>query len=399
MGLHYKDGLLSLGETELHPLLPLAEKGCGRPFYVYDLEGMVLRLKSLRAAAPRLEVFYALKANGAAPLLKRFLAEGTGIDTVSAGEIKKALSAGFTPGKIIFSGVGKTKDELRFALEKGIAQINVESPQELKRIAEIAMSLGKKASIAFRMNPDVDPKTHPYITTGFRENKFGMDPSFLPELKEILRANEGVLELQGLTIHIGSQIRSLEVFEAAISRTKEVFKTLRDEGFPMKTFDVGGGVGIDYEHAHQLPSADFTRLENYGRMVERILGDLPERIFCEPGRILVAASGALIGEVQYSKKTPYKNFLVLNTGIHHLIRPALYQAKHRVLPLKEHKSEALQCFDVVGPICESSDVLARGVPLPDLSPGEFVAIADAGAYGYTMASGYNDHELPEEVFV
>ena len=397
MAFTYRDGRLWAGsETNGTDLLDLAKK-YDRPVYVYDLGDIVNRIRRLRDSFGSLPVsiHYAVKANANPEILRAMAKEGIGVDTVSGGEIQAALENGFTAQSVIFSGVGKTKAEIELAIQSDIKQINVESPQELERIAEIARRLGRKPSVAFRMNPDVNPQTHPYITTGFRENKFGMDVSFLPELKSIVRKKADFLRLRGVTLHIGSQLLELSSLRDAISKTAAVYKELQAEGFNVDRFDIGGGLGINYGTDNN--EDDFQRINEYGKMVRDLLGELNCEVIAEPGRILVARSGILIGEVQYIKKTQFKTFAILNTGMHHLLRPALYQAKHRVLPLINPPKVQLQKYDVVGPICESSDFLAKDVELPQLNAGDYLAMADAGAYGFSMASFYNRHALPQEV--
>lgn len=398
MGLIYKDRVLHFGEEHLLPLPQLIRENGSDPFYLYDLDGMRTRLKTLRAVFPGIEVHYAMKANSAKRVLRTFLSEGSGVDVVSGGEIRRALESGFQGKDIIFSGVGKTRNEIDLALGLEIRQLNVESPAELKRIVEMARAMGKQPRVAFRINPDVDAKTHPYITTGFRENKFGMGEEFIPELKEILREAKGAVKLVGLTMHIGSQLQDVAPIEAAIGKTRAVYDFFLRDGHPLETLDVGGGLGINYKEEHRIPSRDLELLEGYGAMLKRALRGFTGKVLCEPGRILVGSCGALIGEVQYIKASSDRSFLVLNTGIHHLIRPALYQAFHRILPVEEHSERRKISYDIVGPICESSDVLGKGREMPEIFAGEFVAIADAGAYGYSMASGYNEHDLPAQYF-
>lgn len=396
MGLIYQGDRLFFGEKNPADLVALAQQ-FGSPFYVYDLDGMRERAHALLKAIPGIEAHYAMKANGARPVLENFLRQGLGVDVVSGGEIKTALAAGFKPKDIIFSGVGKTKEELGLAIGLGIKQINIESPGELKRILEIARTMKLVPDLAFRINPDVDAKTHPYITTGFRENKFGMGEHFFPELMQLLRANPGSANLVGLTMHIGSQIQDLKPMEDALVIGLEAFRSFQREGFPLKTLDIGGGLGISYADEHTIPGKDFSLLEGYGAMVRRVLKDFEGRILCEPGRILVGSRGTLVGEVQYVKETPFRNFLILNTGMHHLLRPTLYQAVHRALPLLKTNRPS-KTYDLVGPICESSDVLGKERVMPTLLEGEFLAFADAGAYGMSMASNYNEHPMPKELF-
>lgn len=409
MPFFYDDGSLCAETTEgTRRLIDLARENDG-PIYVYLLKDILANCQRLRAAFGSLpiSIHYAMKANANAMILSHLAREGLGVDTVSGGEINSALAAGFSPEAIIFSGVGKTRHELELAVRLGIKQINVESPQELYRLGEIACRLGKTVDVAFRMNPDVNPKTHPYITTGFRENKFGMDETFLPELREILRrhrrpdggpgghAEAGGLRLRGLTLHIGSQITELDCLRDAINKTILIYKSLCAEGYRLDRFDIGGGLGIDYGSPRN--EAELKLVEAYGRMVQDTLSPLGASILTEPGRILVARAGLLIGEVQYIKQTASKTFAILNTGMNHLLRPALYQARHRVLPLTTRPESNRHIYDIVGPICESSDFLAKDVELPEVRPGDFVAMADAGAYGFSMASQYNQHALPREI--
>ncbi len=393
----YYDGHLWAGKPGAGQDLLTLARSYDRPLYVYSLPDVTARARRLRAVFDSLPIslHYAMKANANADLLKSLAREGHGVDTVSGSEIEDAMLAGFEPEKIIFSGVGKTKMEIELAIRHGIKQINVESPQELARIGQIATHLNKKINVAFRMNPDVNPQTHPYITTGFRENKFGMDESFLPELKELLRQYEERVVLRGLTFHIGSQVTGLSSFREAIEKTILVYQSLRSEGYPLDRFDIGGGLSVDYSTADVEPEHQL--MQDYGRMARELLAPLKCEIMIEPGRILVARAGLLIGEVQYVKSTAYKNFAILNTGMHHLLRPALYQAVHRVLPLEQKQVTSLRRYDVVGPICESSDFLARDVTLPLVASGDYLAIADTGAYGYSMASLYNRHALPLEI--
>lgn len=369
------------------------------PFYVYALNDVIERARRLKGSfgSQHVSIHYAMKANGNADLLRALAREGLGADTVSGGEIEDALSAGFAPSTIIFSGVGKTVREIELAVRLRIKQINVESPQELERVAQVARRLGGSADVAFRMNPDVSPQTHPYITTGFRENKFGMDESFLPELKRILGANRDALCLRGLTLHIGSQLTELKSLEDAVTKTLPVFRAFRAEGHPVDRFDIGGGLGIDYASADT--ENEFALIADYGRMAHRLLGQENCETLCEPGRILVARAGLLVAQIQYVKTTPHKTFAILDTGMHHLLRPALYQAKHRILPLEKRPDSESRTYDIVGPVCESSDFLAKDVRLPRLEQGDYLAIADAGAYGFSMASRYNRHAMPAEIIL
>ncbi len=368
----------------------------GSPIYLYDLDSMLKSVRDFKEAFDgKVEIHYAAKANAHPEILKAFKKEKIGVDTVSWGEALDCLEAGFKPEDIIFSGVAKTEQELKEAVKKQNKQINVESPQELIRIGELSQKYKKKTKVAFRMNPNVNPNTHPYITTGFRENKFGMDASFLPELRGILRKYSKYLDLKGLTLHVGSQLRDLTGILEAIQKTIPVYLDFKNAGYKLETFDIGGGIGIAYEGGETID------LKVYAQAVQELLEPLNCRILTEPGRIFVGAHGLLVSEIQYIKKNPFKNFAIVNTGMHHLMRPALYQAFHRIEKVadKAASSAVSEVYDIVGPICESSDVLGRDRYLPSLRQGDLLAILDAGAYGYSMASFYNAHALPREIII
>jgi diaminopimelate decarboxylase len=400
MAFFYDQGRLMVGESTPVDVSELVAGQTG-PVYVYDLDNVVKRFgllkASLEADGPlRHTIHYAMKANSHPKILKTLADLGAGVDTVSGGEVRLAIEAGVPANRIILSGVAKTVREIEYALTHDIKQINVESPQELLRIAEVAKRLGKTANVAFRMNPDVNPKTHPYITTGFRENKFGMDDSFLPELIQILRAEPKALRLRGLTQHIGSLLFDLEVMKEAIEKTIRIHHRLVGEGFALDRLDIGGGLGIRYETPDE--SSELELVRQYGRMVRETIKGLDVELLTEPGRVIVGRCGLLVGEVQYIKKAPAKTFAILDTGMHHLLRPALYSAKHRIVPLLEG-TLTKQNYDIAGPICESSDILAKDVVLAEIHQGDKIGIADAGAYGFVMASRYNAHELPQEIVI
>jgi diaminopimelate decarboxylase len=341
---------------------------------------------------------YALKANTNATLVKVLHAAGAGVDVVSLGELEHALHLGFAPEKIVFSGVGKSAQELHRAVEVDIAQINIESLPELLRLLRICQAEHKTARVAVRLNPDVEAKTHPYIQTGFRDNKFGVDEATLPELLDVIANHPAHLSLQGLTLHIGSQIRDLQAFREAFKKTKFLWLALKKRFANLCTLDIGGGLGIDYTAA--ASDADARALKAYLQLVGEELGDLPEdvRLLAEPGRILVARCGLLICQVEYIKQTAFKNFAIVNTGMHHLLRPALYQAHHRIERVSGGAGAPV-VYDVVGPICESSDTLGRARPLARLAEGDKLAVFDAGAYGAVMACQYNLHDKPREYVI
>lgn len=363
------------------------------PFYVYDLDLIERQTRLLQSVLPaHTDIHFAMKANSNPGILKFLRKLGLGVDTVSGGEIQRALDVGYGPAEILFSGVGKTETELSLAIKLGIKLVNVESPQELERLGRLARRARKAVALGFRLNPDVRAGTHPYISTGAHANKFGMAFSSLPELKAILKKYRGFLELCAVDFHIGSQLTRLGPLERAIRRTLPIFEHLRAEGYPLRYFDIGGGLGIRYKDETAIDPAD------YGKMVSKHLGGLNGRILTEPGRVLVGEAGILVTEVQYIKSSPSKTFAIVDTGMHHLIRPALYGAYHEIVPLKARKGRA-QVYDVVGPICESSDVLAYDRKLPALKQGDILLIQNAGAYGYSMASHYNLQDPPAEILV
>ena len=363
------------------------------PLYVYSTSVIQERLKAyLQAFEHQVDVHFSMKCNDNQQILQLIQKQRVGVDVVSLGEMNKALLAGFQPSDFVFSGVAKTTEELEFAIQKNIKQINVESPQELERLGQLTQNLQKSISVAFRYNPDVSPETHPHITTGFRENKFGMDSSFLAEIEYLLKKYPQLI-LRGVTLHIGSQILDITVMKEAILKTIPIYQHFQSLGFPVDRFDVGGGLGISYYLEQKSP-----HLKDYGRVVRDLLKGLGCQILGEPGRIIMAPAGVLLTEVQYVKNTSFKNFAMVNTGMHHLLRPALYNAYHDIKLLDERKG-AEMVYDIVGPICESADVLGKSRSLKQLKQGDLLAILNVGAYGYVMANNYNSHPLPQEVLI
>lgn len=371
----------------------------GTPIYVYDLDGFRQRLNFFKSHVPQNgRVFYALKANNNPHILKMICEAGFGVDVVSQGEMECALKAGFLANQIIFSGVGKTVKEIRRAIELQISQINVESEPELRRIVECAREMKKTINVAFRVNPDVDANTHPYIRTGFRDNKFGIDFTEISNLLALVKENTSAVKLVGLTLHIGSQIREIGPFKAAIQKALALYKSLKANGYPVSVLDVGGGLGIDYQNSNI--SADERLIENYFAVIQELLVGEVENVYFEPGRILVARFGALVTEIQYVKRTPFKNFIIVDTGMHHIIRPSLYQAFHRIEPVEPVKTDRKELFDVVGPICESTDTIGVGRYLPaTLTGGDLLVIHDVGAYGSVMSSDYNMRDPAVEISI
>lgn len=387
----YRGGTLHAGEV---PLREIAAAH-GTPAYVYVAEAMRARLNAFQEAfrGKRALFCYALKANGTLAVVRVLAEAGAGADTVSGGEIKRALAAGVPPARIVFAGVAKTDDEIRFALQTGILQFNVESVQELRRIGELAAAMGKTAPVALRINPDVAADTHDKISTGRRHDKFGIPWDEAHEAYALAARLDGI-EPVGVHLHIGSQITHLAPFEAAYRRAVALFAELRAGGLPLRRLDLGGGFGVRYRDEPLIEPEDFAAL------VRRVTAGLDCELLFEPGRALVAEAGVVLTAVIYLKETRERRFLVLDSGMHVLVRPAMYGAYHAVLPVVEPKPEALLLrMDVVGPICESSDVLGRDRLLPALGPGDLVAITAAGAYGAAMASHYNSRPSAAEILV
>ena len=369
-------------------------KDMDQPFYLYDIDGALERLRLFKKLVDPIEIYFSLKANNNKALVQSFLKEEAGLDIVSKGELNYSLKLKCPPEKIVFSGVGKTKQELEQALKAQIFQINVESLEELDRIGQICSSLKLKARAACRINPNITLDTHAFIQTGTRDHKFGIDEKYLPHFIEIIKKYSPFITFQGLAMHIGSQGLSIEPIIQAVHKLKNIYESLNREGHSLETLDIGGGVGIDYRTGRL--EDDIKRIELYGSQLKKILKDFKGRVLCEPGRILTARYGWLFGEIQYIKQGSVRNFAILNTGMHHLIRPVLYQAYHRILPVKKSNKEKKN-YMIAGPICESADILARDRLLPVLSSGDWLCFCDAGAYGAVMSHTYNMQETPLEV--
>lgn len=372
-----------------------------KPIYFYDLESIQFRAKFFKEQAPLgAEIFYAMKANSHPDILRTLDGVGIGMDVVSFGEVELALKAGVHPGKIIFSGVGKTKHEITQAIQLQIRQINVESLPELERIANISQEMKINVSVVLRVNPDVNVTTHPYIATGFRDNKFGIDQKQLEQAVHILK-NNSFVKFKGFSQHIGSQIFNTSDFAEAFSKMIILEKQFRQQGLASEVLDVGGGLGIFYDQDDEAKERELCQkyMKSLMTIVEsshlkEAVQNQSVKIQFEPGRWLVGHAGFLLSQVQYVKTTVHKTFLILDTGMHHLMRPCLYEAYHEILPVTLRATKHI--YDVVGPICESSDFLARDRQMTQTLPDDFVVIADCGAYGYSMSSNYNAHQLPEE---
>lgn len=368
------------------------------PFYYYDLELLHNTLAACKRAADQygFHVHYALKANFNAEVLKSVQSFGFGADCVSGNEVKKAIEIGFPPEKVVFAGVGKSDEEIISALELDIFCFNVESVQELQVINDLAAKAGKKARVALRINPNVDAYTHHNITTGLEENKFGINQWELPACAEYLNGAEN-LWLEGIHFHIGSQITNLTVFKSLCIRVNEIKLWFEERGFTLPVLNVGGGLGVDYMHPDENSIANF---EGYFEIFNQFLDRKPgQEVHFELGRALVAHCGSLISRVLYVKNGIKKHFLVLDAGMTELMRPALYQAYHKIENLSREPEAGAQKYDVVGPICESTDCFGKEVELGESFRGDLIAIRTAGAYGEVMSSRYNLREQSEPFYL
>ena len=389
---HYKDGVLCAEDV---PLDLLAE-AVGTPFYCYSSATLARHYKVFAEALPPGSlVAFSVKSNGNLAVLKTLAKLGAGADVVSGGELVKAMAAGIPADKIVFSGVGKTREEMRSALEAGIYQFNVESEPELAALDAVAASLGVRAPTTLRINPDVDAKTHAKINTGMAETKFGI-PFTRARVAYAHAAALAHIEIVGVDVHIGSQITELEPFETAFKRVGELIGDLRADGHNITRLDLGGGLGVPYENSN-MPPPDPSA---YGAMVARVTRNLGCTLSFEPGRLIAANAGVLVSRVIYVKRSQSKTFLIIDAGMNDLIRPALYDAHHEIAAIMEPAvGSPRPKYDVVGPVCETSDLFAAGRPLPELKSGDLVAILSAGAYGAVMASDYNARPAACEVLV
>jgi len=370
----------------------------GTPAYVYSLATLKRHFKVFDQAFSKVRhiVCFSVKANSNLALLRAFAKEGSGFDIVSGGELFRALKVGADPKKIVFSGVGKKREEIEYALNSGILMFNVESEQELLALNDIASSMGKRAPISLRVNPDVDPQTHPYISTGMKKAKFGVDikKSLETYRKAVSLRN---VEVVGVDCHIGSQLTSITPFVDALAKVREYLDRvlageMKKEGAQIRYLDLGGGLGINY-HDETPPSPD-----EYAKAIVEGLEGLDVTLILEPGRVIVGNAGILLTEVQYIKETDSKNFVIVDGGMNDLIRPALYGSYQAIQPVVENRAQRIVA-DVVGPICESGDFFAKDREIPRPQRGDLLAIMSAGAYGFTMASNYNSHPKPPEVLV
>lgn len=369
----------------------------GTPFYVYSTATLTRHYRLFQEALAGLDhtICFAVKSNGNLAVLRTLGDLGAGMDVVSGGEYARARAAGVPGDRIVFSGVGKTRAEMRAALTGGIRQFNVESEPELLALSEVASSLGLRAPITIRVNPDVDARTHEKIATGKKENKFGIPIERAPEVYAQAAALPGI-EVVGIDVHIGSQLTELEPFEMAYTKVAELTGVLRAAGHNIRRLDLGGGLGIPYTQSNEAPPLPL----DYGAMVKRTVGHLGCEIEIEPGRLISGNAGLLVAQVIYLKHGEGRDFLILDAAMNDLVRPSMYGAHHDIVPVVEPAPGLEpQPYDVVGPVCETGDTFARHRALPPVGPGDLVAFRSAGAYGAVMASEYNTRPLVPEVLV
>jgi diaminopimelate decarboxylase len=391
----YINGTLHCEEK---PVQDIAQE-VGTPFYLYSTATLQRHFDAFDSGfnGMKHQTCFAVKACSNLSILNIFAKMGGGADIVSGGELFRAMKAGVDPQKIIYSGVGKTRTEIREALEAGILMFNVESPQELDRIQEIAAEMNTTARIAFRINPDVDPKTHAYISTGLAKNKFGVPVD--EALQEYLRAKKMEhIEIVGVSCHIGSQLTQIDPFIEALRKVKKFMVGLEQEGICIQYLDLGGGVGIVYDDEQPPHPVD------YAAAIKAELEDMDCTLILEPGRVITGNAGVLITQVQYTKVNSggekVKRFIIVDAAMNDLARPSLYGAYHEILPVREPAEDAVQQeVDVVGPICETGDFMAKDRMMPDVQPGELLAVMSCGAYGFSMASTYNSRPKVAEILV
>ncbi len=399
---HYRDGQLYCEEVSAAELA----QQFGTPLYVYSQAAILGTLRALQTAFAELDplVCYSVKANSNLGILKVMAEHGSGFDVVSAGELYRVGLAGGESGKTVFAGVGKTDEEIRAGLKAGVLMFNVESEAELDAVARVAASIGKVAPIALRVNPDVDPKTHRYISTGKKESKFGMD---IARAERVAQAAVAIpsIRMIGIHMHIGSQITSTEPYAGAVAKGVELIGRLRGLGHPIEWYNMGGGYGINYK-GHEARA-----IEEFARVIVPGVKVAGCRLAIEPGRVIAGNAGILLSRVLYTKQSGEKRFLIQDAAMNDLIRPALYESYHRIWPVvlppgvppapedAESAVAGTELWDVVGPVCESGDFLAKDRPLPRLDSGALIATFSAGAYGMVMASNYNTRPRAAEILV
>lgn len=385
----YKNGELYCEDVPVEHIV----KETGSPVYIYShktLERHFTVFDNAFKGIPHI-VCYSCKANSNIAILRVVGRLGGGIDIVSGGELYRALAAGIPEDKIVFSGVGKTEEELKAAIHAQILMINVESEEELYTIAKIARKMRKEVPLSIRVNPQIDPKTHPYITTGLKKNKFGVIWDDAWKLYEKIKEEKHLIPV-GISSHIGSQILELGPFKEAVRSLKDMVNELKKDGIPLKYIDIGGGLGITYKD--ELPPHP----DDYARMIKEELKDTGLILILEPGRVLVGNSGIFVTKLLYVKKVPGKTFYIVDGAMNDLVRPSLYGAYHEIVPVKDKNGKKIK-VDIVGPVCESGDFLAKDREIARLASGELLAVMGAGAYGFSMSSNYNSRRRVPEVLV
>jgi diaminopimelate decarboxylase len=390
-GFAYKNGVLHAEGVAL----PRIAGAVGTPTYVYSASLLEANYRAYETAfgGQNVGIHFALKANGNLGVVALLASLGAGADIVSLGEMKRAMAAGIAPADIVFSGVGKTRDELAEAIRLGVAQINVESEPELEALNDVSCAMGRRQRIVLRVNPDVDARTHEKISTGKKGDKFGIPYHQVPAVYRRAAEMDGI-EIAGIAVHIGSQLTDLTPFRSAYAKLAELVQSLRADGLPVQTIDLGGGIGVTYND-EQPPSIDA-----YATVVLDTVGNLGCRLAVEPGRSIVASAGVLLSRVVYRKAGEPNDILILDSGMNDLLRPSMYGAYHPILPVAEPASNApFSLVDVVGPVCESGDTFARGRSLPPVDADDLIVFGAAGAYGSSMSSTYNARPLTAEVLV
>lgn len=389
----YKSGILHAEDVPL----PEIAAAVSTPFYIYSTATLTRHYKLFEEALTGMDhlICYSVKSNSNLAVLKLLGDLGAGMDVVSGGEYRRARAAGIPGEQIVFSGVGKTRAEMRLALEGGIRQFNLESEPEMRALSEVASEMGVTAPVTLRVNPDVDARTHAKITTGKSENKFGIPISQAREAYVKTAAAPG-LKVVGIDVHIGSQLTDLEPFRQAYQKVADLTQTLRADGHTISRLDLGGGLGIPYKQSNDGPPLPI----EYGAMIRGTLGHLGCEIEIEPGRLISGNAGLLVSEVIYVKQGEDRQFLILDAGMNDLLRPAMYEAHHDIVPvIQPAPGGEQQAYDIVGPVCESADTFARDRSLAPLQAGALVAFRSAGAYAAVMASEYNSRPLIPEVLV
>lgn len=386
----YRDGELHCEQVALSRIA----KEVGTPCYVYSHTTFVRHYRVFDGAFQSIPhiVAFAMKANSNVAILRLMAREGGGADIVSGGELYRALLAGIPPSKIVFAGVGKSREEIRYALDTDILMFNVESSDELRAIDDVAAEMGRRARVALRINPDIDPQTHPYISTGLKKSKFGISAArALDEFK--LASSLQHIEVVGVHKHIGSQLTEVAPFVDALKKVVALVETLKGHGTDIRYINIGGGLGITYsDETPPLP-------KDLAEALSPLIRDLKCVLIMEPGRVIAGNAGILMTRVLYTKEAEAKHFVIVDAAMNDLIRPSLYSAYHDILPVREVQRGNPVTVDVVGPVCESGDFLAKDRTMPEAKPGDLLAVMSAGAYGFTMASNYNSRPRVPEVLI